>query len=80
MTEFHFDTTWGSKEISIKDNFHCIAIPRMTSQILKSVNFSNTYKPRYLGNKISFWLQIKDKFIKGYSVVKNSFVAEVTFK
>ena len=31
----------------------------MTSQILKSVDFTKTQKSRYLGNEKSFFLQIK---------------------
>ena len=34
----------------------------MTSQILKSVDFTKTRKSRYLENKVLFFLQIK-KFI-----------------
>ena len=54
----------------------------MTSQILKSVDFTKTQKPRYLDNE-TFLLQIK-KFIYYTSrdtlLQKNNFVAEVTFK
>ena len=52
-------------------------MPLMTSQILKSVNFTKTQKSRYLENEILFFLQLH---IKGYFIAKNSFVAEVTFK
>ena len=34
-------------------------ISMMTSQILKSVNFTRTQKPRYLENETLFFLQIK---------------------
>ena len=54
----------------------------MTSQILKSVDFTKTQKSRYLENKILFFLQII-KFIDSVSKAnlrqRNSFVAEVTF-
>ena len=54
----------------------------MTSQVLKSVDFTKTQKSRYLENE-TFFLQIK-KFInytsKATLLQKNSFVAEVTFK
>ena len=55
----------------------------MMSQILRSVDFTKSEKPRYLEYETSFSLQIK-KFInytlKGYFIAKNSFVAEVTLK
>ena len=51
----------------------------MTSQILKSVDFTLTQKSRYLEDETLFFLQIK-KFIIYTSRAKNSFVAEVTFK
>ena len=52
----------------------------MTSQILKSVDFTKTQKSRYFENE-TFFLQIKilithQRLLHG----KNSFVAEVTFK
>ena len=50
----------------------------MTSHILRSVDITKSQKPRFLENETSFSLQIK-KFIKGYFMAKNSFVAEVTF-
>ena len=34
-------------------------MPMMMSQILKSVVFTKTQKPRYLDNKTLFFLQIK---------------------
>ena len=37
-------------------------MPMMTSQILKSVDFTKTQKTRYLENETLFFLQIK-KFI-----------------
>ena len=55
----------------------------VTSQILRSADFTKTQKPRYLENEILFFLQIK-KFINYTSRAtlwaKNSFVVEVTFK
>ena len=52
-------------------------MPLMMSQILKSADFTKTQKSIYLKKK-TFFLQIK-KFIEGYFMAKNSFVAEVTF-
>ena len=51
----------------------------MTSQVLRSVDFTKSQKPRYLENE-TFSLQIKKKIIKGYFMAKNCFVAEVTFR
>ena len=45
-----------------KCNFQYVVMPMMTSQILKSVNFTKRQKSRYLKNEILFFLQIK-KFI-----------------
>ena len=42
-----------------KCNFHYVAMPMMTSQILKSMDFTKTQKSRYLENETSFFLQIK---------------------
>ena len=57
-------------------------MPMMTSQIVKSVDFTETQKCRYLERGTWFFLQIK-KFIsytsKATSFQKNSFVGEVTF-
>ena len=52
----------------------------MTSQILKSVDFTKRQKSRYLQNESLFFLQIK-KLInyEGSFVAKNNFAAEVTF-
>ena len=43
-------------------NFQYVAMPMMTSQVLKSVNFPETQKSRYLENK-TFFLQIKKSLI-----------------
>ena len=53
----------------------------MTSQILKSVDFTKTQKSRYLDNETLFFLQIKNPLIahQGLLYGRNSFVAEVTF-
>ena len=53
----------------------------MMSQILKSVDFIKTRKFRYLENKTVFFFLKKKSYlhIKGYFIVKNSFVVEVTF-
>ena len=38
--------------------FHYVAMPMMTSQILKSLDLTKTQKPRYVENK-TFFLQIR---------------------
>ena len=44
----------------LKCNFHYEAMPMMTSQILRSVDFTKSQRPRYLeNNKTLFSLQIK---------------------
>ena len=62
---------------------HYAVMPMMTSQILKSVDFTKTQKSRYLKNEILFFLQKKKKKIINYTLratfTKNSFVAEVMF-
>ena len=52
----------------------------VTSQILKSMNFTKTEKSRYLENETLFFLPIKNQqlHIMGYFIAKNSFVTEVT--
>ena len=70
LTKYYFDSTQD------------VAMPMMTSQILKSVDFTKTQKSRYLEDE-TFFLQIK-KFINftsraTYFIAKNSFVAEKTF-
>ena len=55
----------------------------MTSQILKSLDFSKTQKSSYLKDETWFFLQKKKNHwlhIPSYFITKNSFVAEVTFK
>ena len=42
-----------------KCNFHYVAMPMMTSQILKFEDFRETKKSSYLENKTLFFLQIK---------------------
>ena len=49
----------------------------MTSQILKSVDFTKTQKSIHLENETIFFLQIR---IKKYFMAKDCFVAEVAFK
>ena len=70
------------KRTKRKYNFHYVAIPRMTSNILKSVDFTKTQKSRYLESETLFFLQIK-KFANYTSratlLEKIVFVAEVTF-
>ena len=62
-------------------NFHYVAMPIMTQQILKSVNFMKTQKSRYLKNK-TFFLQKKKKYLiahQGLVDGKKRFAAKVTF-
>ena len=53
----------------------------MTSQILKSVDFTKTQISRYLNNK-TFFLQIKKPFIthQGLLMAEKDFVPEVILK
>ena len=53
-------------------------MPILTSQILKSVEFTKIQKSKYLQNETLVFTQIK-KFFK-YFMAKNSFEADVTFK
>ena len=54
----------------------------MTSQILKSVDFTKTQESRYLEKETLFFLQIKNLLTthQGLFYDRKSFVAEVTFK
>ena len=54
-----------------KCNFHYVAMPMMTSQILKSVDFTKTQKSRYLENETSFFLQIKKSLITHLGLLYN---------
>ena len=61
--------------------FHHEAMPMMTSQILKSMSFTEAQKSRYLENETLLFIQIKKKIINYTSQDgKNSFVAKATFK
>ena len=54
----------------------------MTSQILKSVDFTKTQKSRYLENETLFFIsnkKIHQLRIKDYFMAEISFVEEVTF-
>ena len=53
----------------------------MTSQILKSMNFTEAQKSRYLENETLLFIQIKKEIISYTSRDgKNSFAAKATFK
>ena len=49
LTKFHFDSTQDSKEISVS------MMHMMTSQSLKSIDFTKTEKSRYLESKSFFF-------------------------
>ena len=51
----------------------------MTSQILRSADFTKTHKSRYPENKTFFFQIKKNHNIKGYFMAKNRFVAEAIF-
>ena len=55
LTKFHFDSTQDSKEVSIKCNFHYVAMTMMTSQILKFMNFTKTQSLGIQRTKRSFF-------------------------
>ena len=58
-------------------------MPMVTSQILKSVDFTKTQKSRYLMNETLLFYSIKKNSLsthKGLPYGKNSFAADVTFK
>ena len=44
------------KKNKLKCNFHYVAIPMMTSQILEYVDFTETQKSRYFENETLFFL------------------------
>ena len=46
-------------------------MPKMTSQILRSVDFTKSRKPRYLENETSFSLQIKKSLITHQRLLSN---------
>ena len=52
----------------------------MTSQISNFMDLSKAQKSKDIGNKIFFLQMKKPIFIKNYNLVKNNFVAELTFK
>ena len=57
-------------------------MPVMTSQILKSVDFTKTQRCRYLENETLFFLQIKNLInytLRATLLQKNSFASEITF-
>ena len=56
---FHFDSTLRFKRNKHNCNFHYAAMPMMTSQILKSADFTKAQKSRYLENETLLFLQIK---------------------
>ena len=67
-----------------KCNFHYVAMPMMTSQIFKSVNFTKTQKSRHFKDKTFFLQKIKNKkktliVHQGLLYAKKRFEAEVIF-
>ena len=75
LTKSHFDSTKYLKEMSIVQ-LPYITMPMVTSQILKSVDFTKTLKQKYVENATLFFLQIK-KLIN-YS--SRATFKQVTFK
>ena len=64
LTKFYFDSIQDSRELSIILTFFIyVAMPVMTSQILRSVDFTKTQKSRYLKNETLSFLQIKNSLI-----------------
>ena len=65
-----------------KCNFHYVAMPMMTPQIFKSVNFTKTQKSRHFKNKTFFLQKKKKKTLlvhQGLLYAKKCFAAEVIF-
>ena len=60
--QISFSKYLGFKRNKRKGNFHYAVIPMMTSQILKSVDFTKTKQSRYLENETLFFIQVK-KFL-----------------
>ena len=58
------------------------AILVMTPQILKSVDFPKTQKPRYVEKETLFFFKLENfiNYTSRAALWQNSFVAEVTFK
>ena len=50
LIKFYFHDTLNLKKIK-QCNFHYVAMPMMTSQILKSLDFTETQISRYLDNE-----------------------------
>ena len=65
-----------------KHNFHYVAMPMTTSQILKFVDFTKIQKSKYFENEHIIFSSNKKihEYIKDYFMAKNRFVAETTFK
>ena len=76
LIKFHFDSTLRFQRNKHKCNFHYEAMPMMTSQILRSMDFTKSQKPRYLENETTFSLQIK-KFIN--YTLKATFQQKIVF-
>ena len=83
LTKLHFNRTSGFKRNKHNCNFYYVAMFMMTSQTLKSMNFTKTQKSKNLVNETLFFLWIKKCINYTLSATlqqKNTFVAEVTFK
>ena len=59
FTKFPFDSTQESKRNKRKCKFHYVAMPMMTSQISKSMSFTEAQTSRYLENETLLFIQIK---------------------
>ena len=77
-----FQQNLGFKRNKQKCNFHYVAMFMMTSQTLKSVDFTKAQKSRYLDNETLFSFRIKKSLTAHQRLLhgKDNFVAEVTFK
>ena len=66
--------------VNVTSNNVNLTMPMIKSQILKTLDLTETQKSRYLQNETLFFFKYKNSlFIKGYFIARNSFAAEVTF-
>ena len=58
-----------------KSNFHYVAMPTMTSQILKYLHLTRTQESIYLENETLFFLQIKKKLSHTQNWVQKQYLS-----